>query len=332
MPPDEGSSRLADVAVVAIGRNEGERLRRCLDSLPPAIRAVVYVDSGSTDGSVAAARGRGAEVVELDGTVPFTAARARNAGLRRVRERWPGIPLVQLLDGDCTLAPGWLEAAVGELSASPRAAVVCGRRREARPGASIYNRLCDMEWDTPVGEAESCGGDALARLAALAEVGDFDAGLIAGEEPELCARLRARGWGIRRIACEMTLHDAAMTRFGQWWRRAVRAGHAFAEVHARHPSLWGRQVRSSLLWGAALPGAAVVAGSLTGGVGLALLAAYPVLWWRILLRRRARGDSLPDAVLYAAFCIVSKGAELAGAARFHRNRARGTRSGLIEYK
>src|SRR5664280_804375 len=40
-------------------------------------------------------------------------------------------------------------------------AVVCGRRRERNPDASIYNRLCDLEWDTPIGETLSCGGDSL---------------------------------------------------------------------------------------------------------------------------------------------------------------------------
>jgi len=47
------------IDAVVIGRNEGERLVACLASLGGEIRRAVYVDSGSTDGSVAAARAAG---------------------------------------------------------------------------------------------------------------------------------------------------------------------------------------------------------------------------------------------------------------------------------
>lgn len=321
----------ADVAVVAIGRNEGERLRRCFDALPAGCRRVVYVDSSSTDGSVELARGRGVGVVALDLSVPFTAARARNAGLRCVRERWPDVEYVLFLDGDCALAPGFVERALAEAAAHPDLAVVCGRRRELRPAASIYNALCDLEWDTPIGEALSSGGDALVRTAALVQAGSYDDRLIAGEEPELCARLRAAGWRIWRLDHEMTLHDAAMTRFGQWWRRSVRAGHAFAEVHALHPELWGREVRSLWCWGLGVPAAAILTAPWTGGAGLLLLGAYPALWARIVARR-ARRDGWRLAALYATFCVIGKFSEAAGAFTFRWNRWRGDRTRLIEYK
>ena len=331
-PTEQRPSGLDAVGVVAIGRNEGERLRRCFDSLPRGLRGVVYVDSASTDGSVAEARERGIEVVELDLSVPFTAARARNAGLRRLRERWPDARLVQFLDGDCAMAPGWLEGALEDIEASPEVAVVCGRRREVHPEASVYNRLCDMEWNTPVGDALSCGGDALARIHAVEAVGGFDDGLIAGEEPELCARLRARGWRIRRVDREMTLHDAAMTRWGQWWRRTVRAGHAYAEVGTRHPSLWRRDALSVAAWGLALPAAALLGAAPSGGWSLALLLAYPALWVKVLAGRRAGGDPPQEAALYASSCVAGKLPMALGAARYWWNRRRGRRSRIIEYK
>ncbi len=331
-PARETAVDLRDVAVVAIGRNEGERLRRCLEALPSGLRGVVYVDSASTDGSVELARRRGADVVALDLSVPFTAARARNAGLERLRARWPDAAWVQLVDGDCMLTPGWLEAGIRELARDARVAMVCGRRREARPEASPYNRLCDLEWDTPVGDVESCGGDVLARVDALAEVGGYDGRLVAGEEPELCARLRARGWVIRRIDRDMTFHDAAMTRFGQWWRRAIRSGHGFAQVNALAPALYRRELRSSVAWGLLAPAAIAFAAALDARVAIALLAAYPALWVRVLFRRGARGDSARDAALYATFCVVGKFAEVAGVAKYAWNRVRGRASRLIEYK
>ena len=179
MTPPSQAPRLG---IVLIGRNEGERLRGCLESVRPHGGATVYVDSGSTDGSIALARGLGADVVELSAEQPFTAARARNAGLERLIRNDAGVELVQFVDGDCRVQEGWLEAASAVLRDRPEVAVVCGRRREAHPEASIYNRLCDMEWDTPVGEAKACGGDAMMRVDALRRVGGFNPPWIAGLE------------------------------------------------------------------------------------------------------------------------------------------------------
>lgn len=337
MPPAEPHPRqspaaLRSVGLVAIGRNEGLRLVRCFESLPDGLRGVVYVDSDSTDDSVDQARRRGIEVVRLDMSVPFTAARARNAGLARLHALWPDLRFVQFLDGDCILAPGWLEAAVGEMESNSQLAVVCGRRREAHPEASIYNRLCDMEWRTPVGDTASCGGDAMALVAALLEVGGYDERIIAGEEPELCSRLRARGRGIRRIDQEMTLHDADMKRFGQWWRRSVRSGHGFAEIGEAHPDLYGRQKWSALTWGFFLPAAALLSALVSGGLGLVLLLAYAGLWARIVIRRWRLGDGASEALLYGTFCVIGKFPEVTGVGRFQWNRFRGRRSRLIEYK
>ncbi len=318
------------VAVVAIGRNEGERLARCLESIPPSVHRKVYVDSGSVDGSVELARRLDAEVVELDMRVPFTAARARNAGVERVLQE-EGPTFVLALDGDCELDPEFIGRALRVMSEDPRVAVVCGRRREKRRDASIYNALCDMEWDTPIGEAKACGGDALIRLAAYGEVGGYDAAIIAGEEPEFCLRLRRRGWVVRRIDCEMTRHDAAMTSFGQWWKRAVRAGHAYAEMHRRHGH-WRRDVRSAWFYGLFVPFLAVVAAPATSGLSLAVLAAHALLYARVLRHRRNKGDSPRDAALYARFCVISKFAHVAGMARFVANRALGRRPAIIEYK
>lgn len=313
------------VGAVIIGRNEGARLLACLDSFPAWVRPLVYVDSGSTDGSVAAAQAAGAEVVALDMTQPFTAARARNAGFARLREM--GAPdFVQFIDGDCRIQPGWIEAAEAFLTARPEVAVVCGRRREIRPEASIWNRLCDAEWDTPVGEARACGGDALMRVAAVAGVGGYDPALIAGEEPELCVRLRQSGWRIWRIDREMTLHDAAMTRIGQWWKRTRRGGHAFAEGAAMHGAPperhWVAETRRALLWGAVLPLAVLVGLALTPWAALVLLI-YPL---QILRLSRRMGWER------ATFLVLGKFPEAQGALEYHLNRLRRRRAGLIEYK
>src|SRR5437868_6595026 len=268
----DAASELADVTgcvndlrfgAVAIGRNEGDRLKRCIESLSVAA-SVVYVDSGSTDESVQWARNKGADVVELDKRSGFTAARARNAGFARLRELAPGLRYVQFVDGDCELREGWPGHALRFLQAHPNAGAVCGRRRERFPNQSVYNWLCDEEWNTPPGEARACGGDAMLRVDALASVDGYREDLIAGEEPELCVRLRAAGWRIWRLDREMTFHDAAMTHFSQWWRRALRSGYAFAQgarLHGEAPERhWVWESRRAWIWGLYLPLACFAAG------------------------------------------------------------------------
>jgi GT2 family glycosyltransferase len=318
---------------VAIGRNEGERLVACLDSLGLPGTGVVYVDSGSSDGSVAMARARGAGVVELDMLRPFTAARARNAGFAALQEREPGLDFVQFVDGDCRLAEGWIATAAAFLREHPQVAVVFGRRREIHPDRSVYNALCDREWNGPAGEAVECGGDILVRTQAFVEAGGYSDDLIAGEEPELCVRLRSKGWQIRRIDAEMTLHDAALTRFGQWWRRSVRAGHAFAEVSRRHAAspfgIWKRSTARAVLWGCALPAIALLGALLLHPVFLCLFLAYPLqiarIAWRSGLFERA-------SWIHAIFATLGKFPEMQGVAQYHLNRLSGRRQRLIEYK
>lgn len=250
------------VGVVVIGRNEGGRLRRCLASIDCTATPVIYVDSGSTDGSVELARSMGALVHRLDATVPFTAARARNEGWQQLQAAMPDIAYFQFVDGDCEVEAGWLARAGGFLDANPAAGVVCGRRRERFPDASPYNAMCDEEWNTPVGKARECGGDSMMRVGALLSSGGFNPGIVAGEEPELCARLRSAGWGVWRIDTPMTIHDAAMLRFSQWWTRAIRSGYGYAQTFAatrRGQALYRRELIRAAIWGALVPAAAAVA-------------------------------------------------------------------------
>jgi GT2 family glycosyltransferase len=318
------TSRAPIVDAVVIGRNEGARLVACLASVRGQVRRLVYVDSGSTDVSVAVARAAGAEVVALDMALPFTAARARNAGLSELAEAAPDH--VQLIDGDCVLDPGWIGAALAAFDRHPDAVVVCGRRRERFPEASVYNRMANLEWNTPPGQALACGGDALMRFAPLMAVGGFRDDLIAGEEPELCLRLARAGGQVWRIDAEMTMHDAGLLRFGQWWRRMVRAGHAFAEgahLHGAGPERhWVRESRRALLWGVGLP-VAVVGAGLLHPMGWALALIYPAQ----VVRLARRGGWA-----WAGMTVIGRFAEARGALGYHAARLSGRRRGLIEYK
>jgi len=329
---------MIDVGIVVIGRNEGERLRSCLASVIGRAGTVVYVDSGSTDESVVTAQELGAEVVSLDMNVPFTAARARNAGLNRLLAVDPGTEFVQFVDGDCEIVTGWLGCArrAFDHHGAPGLVAVCGRLRERFPARSLYNRLADIEWNAPIGEVIKCGGLAMFRVDALQGAGGFREELIAGEEGELCLRLRRRGGRIVRLGDDMGLHDMAMTRFSQWWRRATRTGHAYTEgflLHGQGPERYCRRETFSLaFWGLLFPLGVVWLAEPTRGASLLLLAAYPLWIFRTARGLARRGLSRSDSRVYAFFCIVAKFAQSRGMIQYALGRLRGRQSRLIEYK
>lgn len=323
---------VASVGIVVIGRNEGTRLVRCLRSASLGPTHLIYVDSGSTDSSVADARELGAHVVELDSKTPFTAARARDTGFEALAEVRPDIQYVQFIDGDCELDPDWIDTAIGFLEKHPDVALVCGRRRERRPDASVYNRLCDDEWDTPVGEALSCGGDSMVRAKAYKDCGGFRPSLICGEEPEFCVRLRQRGWKVWRLDADMTLHDAAMFRFRDWWRRNVRTGFGFAQVSRLHRAsphgIWRQETKRALLWGGLLPALILCAG-LWQPAGFLAVGVYPLQIATIASRRDWR---VPYSWVYASFLVLAKFPECYGVLKCHAFRLLGRHATIIEYK
>ena len=332
---------IARAGVVVIGRNEGERLAACLQSLRDLGVPIVYVDSGSRDGSVALARSLACvtRVVELDSARPFSAARARNEGFAALCDVQPDIAFVQFLDGDCTLADGWLDEAVEALESNPQRAVVIGHLQERRPMASIYNRLCALEWRSSAGDVTSfgaLGGIMVVRVGVFRSLNGFNAEVIAGEDSEFGVRVGAAGFRVTKLDAPMATHDADIKRFGQWWRRAVRAGHAIGQrsyLNGRSAARdCMRERRSTIAWGLILPAAVLVLAVPTRGLALLVLAAgYGVLGLRVFRYRRRQGDSAADARLYAGFNVMGKLAEGIGLLKFFWNRALG-RFRIIEYK
>jgi cellulose synthase/poly-beta-1,6-N-acetylglucosamine synthase-like glycosyltransferase len=333
---------IQSLGLVVIGRNEGLRLAQCLASVRD-IKNRVYVDSGSSDGSIALAQREGVTVVELAVPPHFTAARARNAGLKQLLLENPDLEFVQMVDGDCEVRPDWILTALAALAAEPDLALVFGRRRERFPDVSVYNALCDDEWNVPVGEASGCGGDALFRVAALQQVDFYNSTMIAAEDTEMCMRLRKRGWKLRRIDAEMTLHDAAITRLRQWWNRTRRSGHGFGELAYLHPDSkypnWRRTVRSIVAWGGLMPSAFLVALLFALRAGLAswlapllLLAPWPLRMIQLARRQRQRGLSWKVACASGILLMLGKVPQFFGLIGYHLDRATGHASRLIEYK
>lgn len=327
---NDRSTGTSHVAIVVIGRNEGERLVRSLRAAVAMGVPVVYADSSSTDGSVAAARELGAEVIEVEPTGPQSAARGRNTGLQALLNAHQDITYVQFLDGDTELSAGWLASAVAELDRDPKLAAVCGRLREHDREADIFRRLCDMEWDGPVGDIESTGGNVMLRLSALQQVGGFAAEVVAGEEADLCRRLRTDGWIIRRLPDEMGTHDSGDLGWSGWWRRAVRTGYWEAAAVRREGAdtlpVVARRSSSRLFWAVLLP--AIILATLVAGLwywplwlmAVLFTGGYAVLWIKIANEMRRRNVPSPDARLYATSCVLVKWPECLGALRFWMGR------------
>lgn len=330
----------ATVAAVVIGRNEGERLKRSLASVREQVGRIVYVDSGSSDDSVAFARSLGIEVIELDRSAPFTAARGRNAGAMAIYHSGDMPDYIQFIDGDCLLVQGWIAAGLAHLEARPDLGIVTGWRSEIHRDASVYNAICDFEWHRPAGPIEACGGDMMVRAQAFFDLDGFNPQVIAAEDDEFCVRMRKSGLGIERLPLPMTRHDAAMTRFSEWWRRAVRSGHGFAQVGHLHPDHFRAERRRVWLYGLLLPLIALaglvlaLSGAVWPGllVVIAAMTGYELSWLRTVQGLIRAGLPAREAMHHALYLSLSKFPNLLGMLTYHWRRWQRRDMNIIEYK
>jgi cellulose synthase/poly-beta-1,6-N-acetylglucosamine synthase-like glycosyltransferase len=327
------------LSVVVVGRNEGHRLARCLESVAAARPKtasweIIYVDSASSDGSVERAVRFGAKVISVTPARPCAAV-GRNAGWHAARAA-----IVMFLDGDTVLAPDFVKQALPEFS-DPQVGVVFGDRRESNPQQTIYNRVVDLDWIVPAGPLEFCGGEALVRREVLEAVGGYDERLMAAEDTELCARIRGKGYTILHLDRLMVHHDLAMTKFSQYWRRALRTGYAYAQVSERirpadSPN-WYRQARRNRVQGSVV--IAIIASPLILAVAirsfvplLILLAMLAALAVRTAIRSRWKKAPLATRLLHGLHSHLVQIPLLFGQIRYQLDRLAGKNPELIEYK
>ncbi|RKZ41662.1 MAG: glycosyltransferase family 2 protein [Gammaproteobacteria bacterium] len=328
------------LSVVIIGRNEGQRLVDCIRSVqnmndPPSGMEIIYVDSDSTDGSVDRAKALGTKVLVVHPERP-AAAIGRNAGWRAAKA-----PLILFLDGDTILHPDFVKEATQSLDNSPKVAIVWGHRRELYPNASWYQRILDLDWIYPPGHSDFCGGDALIHHHILEQVGGYNPQLIAGEEPEMCQRIRTRGYSILHIDKPMTLHDLAINHWSQYWQRAIRGGHAYAEISSQlrdtKTPLWQHESRknglhASILIGIFIVGLIISLGLKSlwpffGSILLFLLLSLRSAW-----RARWKSKNLVTLFLYGLHSQFQHIPIAVGQWSYYYHRWRGQRRRLIEYK
>jgi hypothetical protein len=201
--------------------------------------------------------------------------------------------------------------------------------------------VLDLDWIYAPGFTDYCGGDVLMRRSALRLVEGYDAALIAGEEPELCRRLRSQGYRIQHIDAPMTGHDLAMYHFSQYWRRALRAGHAYAEVSNRFRDspdpFWGPQRRQNLVRG----GFWSLSLFLSVACSLLFRSLLPMTAWMVILLvlaartawlARWKSKSITTLFLYGIHSHLQQIPILVGQLQFARDAKTGARRKLIEYK
>jgi GT2 family glycosyltransferase len=334
----EETSSSYSLGFVVIGRNEGERLktglRAILSICPEAI--IIYVDSGSNDDSVAFASEHGIITVELDMSIPFTAARARNTGFTALLKQRPQLTYVQFLDGDCELLLGWVDIATDYLSKNTKTGIVSGRRSERFPNASIYNQLIDIEWNTPLGEAKAVLGDMCVKVDVFKKIDGFNETIIAAEDDDFCLRALRSGYTTFRIDANMSKHDANIMRLSQWYQRSKRGGHGYANIHHLHgdgPERYFRkEIKSVVFWGALIPTTFTLFLFILPVVSILILLGYLAFITKTIVRRRNLGDSLKTATAFGTLIFTGKISEFMGMLQYYRNHVLSRKHQLIEYK
>lgn len=341
MPLTEGQLPPKKLAVVVIGRNEGERLRRCLQSVeqmrkPEGGFECVYVDTASEDGSAELAEAMGIAAVRVFPENP-SAAYARNAGWRAVSAEF-----VLFLDGDSQIEGDFVVRAL-ERFEDPKVAIVWGRLREAYPAVSIYNRLMDVQWiclrTLPEGPSFYGTGIGLVRRSALEAVNGFDNKMINGQNTEMGRRMQAIGYVILHVGVPMVRHDAEMLRLAHYWRRFFREGYSYARLlevfRARKEPLFRFEFSAAfgllMLAGPPLTLLAALAFR-SWGVPAAALLVLTGLIVRTAARYRGRTANWADALLFGLHWHIKVIPNFLGHLAYHNDKRLGQTRGLMEYR
>ncbi len=199
---------MIQLSVVLITRNQEWNVRSLIESVlnkasPFLSVEVLLVDSASTDKTVSIASEYPINIIVLDADQRLTAAAGRCVGYQHTSGHF-----VLFLDGDMELYEGWLEKALEILIQNPTIAVITGDvidRPKMTPHDDFTFKAPLRMPDFPVNVKQS-GGAALYRRAVLEQVGTFNPYLYSDEEPELCLRIRRKGYRVVKLAYPIALH------------------------------------------------------------------------------------------------------------------------------
>jgi acetyltransferase-like isoleucine patch superfamily enzyme len=180
----------------------------------------------------------------------------------------------------------------------------------------------------------------LVRRDALAQVDGFDPNLKAGEEPEMCSRLRATGWVIEHIDEPMTGHDLAIRTWKAYWLRAKRSGMAYAEIahkmQKKGDLMWQNEAKRDLVHGSIYLASPLILAALYALSPLIPLIAA-VLFFTLLIRTALRSAwKAPTnhmlCMQYAVHVHLQKIPSLFGQLAWRLNHRRGGATQWVDYK
>jgi len=195
-------------------------------SLPPD--EILIIDDGSKDETPEIAR-RYPRVTLVCHDVNRGLAAARNTAFRAA-----GNELVASLDADCVADPSWLAELVRNLT-DPRVAGIGGKLTEGiqRTVADRWRAIhMPQHWgDEPMrNPAFLFGCNNLFRKSAVLSVGGYDERMRTnGEDIDICARLREKGWEFLYTPSAQATHmrqdttASILATYWRWWRFGVNA-------------------------------------------------------------------------------------------------------------
>jgi len=253
------------VAAVIANWNGGEENLDCLRSLAAhgfAESDIVFVDNGSSDGSLERVLAEFPRISAIRNAANLGFGEASNQGAQLALER--GAEAVFFVNNDVVLPADTLARLVRELEQDARLGIVGPRVLYRDDPARVWAAGGMLTWrenlSTLVGHGELdapefraardvdyvAGCALLATRVCLLKVGLFDAAYFAYmEDVDLCLRAKAAGFGVRMVGEVSVLHATSSATGGGYnprrkWMMGVNSIW-FLRRHARAPQ-WGRFV------------------------------------------------------------------------------------------
>jgi len=237
------NNNLPLISVVIIGLNISEKVVNCIKSVKeskyPNLE-IIYVDGGSSDGSVEKVKKLGYVKVIESNHENQTGGRQRNIGWRSSKS-----DLIQFLDGDVLMDPNWINHAFKKIN--DRFIAVCGYRKERYPNKNWYNLINDIDWEKNIGETHHFGAEVLIKKSVLDDVGGYDDELISGQNGDISFRIKEKGYHILRIDKIMSYHNIKKNNFRKYFWRNFRHGYGHIQVAIRHYKKNGRRLLNNYI-------------------------------------------------------------------------------------
>ncbi|MFH1402659.1 MAG: glycosyltransferase [Candidatus Altiarchaeota archaeon] len=207
------------LSVVIPTLNEEAYIGKCIKSIRTQTRQadeVIVVDSGSSDDTVAIARGMGAIVVEGRRSIPFNRQRGVEVAAGDV---------VVTTDADCIHSRDWLERI--ERHFVDAGVVFVTGITEPMPGeSSVMDRACYFIGNSVMnvlhwfGEEWSRGSNSAYRRSVMLEAGGYDTRLLAREDSDLSKRMSGRGRFV--FDWSIIVYTSMRRRESMGWVKTVR--------------------------------------------------------------------------------------------------------------